>query len=417
MRYLLLLLLFGCPNISCMAQSAKENLPESFTIVVSNPLNEERESILVTVSPSAIRNVSRNFNSQGFLVMDGKTEVPSQYVNHDDANAGIAFVLDKMKASEKRTITVRYNPYINLKREYKKRTQAELSHKVGGEWKDREYIKGQFENIQQLRVPPEHKDHSWYLRYEGPGWESDKVAYRFYLDQRNATDVFGKRTPEPVLQNIGKDGFDSYHELQPWGMDILKVGLSLGVGSIGSLHNGIAQRVEATDSVDCSILENGTVFSSLETNYHGWKVGEQKTDLKSAISIHAGTRLTKETITLRGVLENICTGIGKDKNAIPVKQTGDAKSFGYLATYGKQSLNKDEVGLAVFFHPASFQKFTEDVHSHIVVLKPANGKVDYFFMAAWILEPGGIKDQQQFEAYLLKTARELANPVRIEVKK
>ena len=124
-----------------------------------------------------------------------------------------------------------------------------------GKFENREYIGGAFKNVDFLRVPPEHKDHSWFIRYEGPGWESDKVGYRFYLDQRNATDVFGKKIPDMVLQNVGLDGFDSYHNLQPWGMDVMKVGKSLGVGSIGSVVNGGAVRVEKTDSVNCRIVE------------------------------------------------------------------------------------------------------------------------------------------------------------------
>lgn len=38
------------------------------------------------------------------------------------------------------------------------------------------------------------RDHAYYIKYERPGLESDKVGYRFYFDQRNAIDVFGKKT-------------------------------------------------------------------------------------------------------------------------------------------------------------------------------------------------------------------------------
>jgi hypothetical protein len=81
-------------------------------------------------------------------------------------------------------------------KKYQKRTQAEISVKTGGHFENRKYIGGDFENVNYLRVPDEHTDHSYYIRYEGPGWESDLVGYRFYLDWRNATDVFGKKTPE-----------------------------------------------------------------------------------------------------------------------------------------------------------------------------------------------------------------------------
>ena len=212
---------------------------------------------------------------------------------------------------QSRMLEIRFNKNGEIKRTYTKRTQAELSYKTGGQWKGREYLGGNFKNTNYLRVPPEHKDHSWFLRYEGPGWESDKVGYRFYLDQRNATDVYGKCTHDMVLQQVGLDGFDSYHQLQPWGMDVMKVGKSLGIGSIGAVVNGITTRVEKTDSVTSRITENGDVYSSILTNYYGWKIGEKKHDLQSRLTIHAGTRLTHEIISVTHDPDNISTGIVK----------------------------------------------------------------------------------------------------------
>jgi len=231
MRYFFLLIII-LSSLKAYTQSVMTDYPESFSIAVSNPLTVSRENVLVLVSAEQIHKKLKKFNPHAFVVMDGEKEIPSQY-NHNDAdNSGIAFVLDGLAASETRQLSIRFHPSGNNPRSYSKRTQAELSYKKGGEWKNREYMGGAFQNTQFLRVPPEHKDHSWFIRYEGPGWESDKVGYRFYLDQRNATDVFGKVTREMVLQQVGLDGFDSYHEMQPWGMDVMKVGKSLGIGSI-----------------------------------------------------------------------------------------------------------------------------------------------------------------------------------------
>lgn len=95
-------------------------------------------------------------------------------------------------------------------------TYAEISMKEGGHWDDREYIDGNFVNVDTLNVPSEHTDHSWFIRYEGPGWENSQVGYRLYLDWRNAIDIFGKKVDSLVLPYVGQDGFDSYHETQPW---------------------------------------------------------------------------------------------------------------------------------------------------------------------------------------------------------
>lgn len=263
-------------------------------------------------------------------------------------------------------------------------------------------------------MPEEHTDHSYFIRYEGPGWESDKVGYRFYLDWRNGIDVYGKRTPEMVLQQVGQDGFDSYHNLQDWGMDVLKVGKSLGLGSLGLLNEGKAIRVDKTDSVTCRIVENGVLYSSINTNYYGWNVAGKKHDINSRLSIHGGTRLTRHLVTASNSPDNLCTGIIKDKKATLYTQKGTAGGWGYLATYGKQSLNDDKLGCAVIFRNQDFEEFTTDEHSHIVKLKPAQGKLEYFLLAAWELEPEGIQNEEQFLEYLNKTVQELSAPVKVE---
>ena len=416
MKKLIVVLIVSTLWLNSEAQDVSKQFPLSFHVKVSNPLKASRQEAFVFVSES---NLPKNFNSKAFVVLDNGKEIASQFNTRDIDYKGIVVVLPEMTASESRLLEVRYAKSGEMKREYTKRTQAELSYKTGGEWKGREYIGGTFKNTDFLRVPPEHKDHSWFLRYEGPGWESDKVGYRFYLDQRNASDVYGKLTTDMVLQQVGLDGFESYHHMQSWGMDVMKVGKSLGLGSIGAMADGKITRVEKTDSVTSRITENGNVYSSILTNYYGWKIGEKKHNLQSRITIHAGTRLTHQFLTLTNNPENICTGIVKDKKAVLLSSKGDASNFGYLATYGKQSLNGDgdELGLAVFFRASDATEFTEDEFSHIVKLKPTSGNVEYYFLATWILEPNGIKDQQQFESYLKKVASELTYPVKVEVKK
>ena len=125
------------------------------------------------------------------------------------------------------------------------KTQAFLGIKQGGEWvwvtknngkQQYEYQGGEFKPVTELKVDTKHTDHSFDIQFEGPGWESDKIGYRLYLDWRNATDIFGKKTHKLVLDGVGLDGFDSYHEVSDWGVDVLKVGSSLGIGSVEINH-------------------------------------------------------------------------------------------------------------------------------------------------------------------------------------
>lgn len=389
---------------------------ESFSVKVTNG-TVDRAPVMIHIPQDKL---PKKFNSNAFAVFEGQSELPSQHNVRDRDYQGIVVVIDQLRSDESKTLVVRWAKTGEVKHSYPKRTQAELSHKTGGEWKAREYIGGTFKNVDYLRVPKEHKDHSWFIRYEGPGWESDKVGYRLYLDQRNAVDVFGKRVTEPVLQKVGQDGFDSYHELQDWGMDVLKVAKSLGVGSIGTLVNGSVVRVEKTDSVTCRITENGDVYSSFQTRYLGWNVGQSKVDVDSRISIHAGTRLTHNRIAVKGTIDNLVTGLIKDDKAKPrlFSNRGDASSFGYIATYGAQSLNNnDNLGIVVFFNPSYFKEFTEDQFNHIVKLAPSKGNIDYYYAGVWQLEHEGITDEAGFVKYVEQTAKELASPVKVEVLK
>ncbi len=81
----------------------------------------------------------------------------------------------------------------------------------------------------------------------------------------------------------------SYHELSDWGMDLLKVGKTLGLGSIGKFRNDTLHRFRVVDSVTCQIVKNGLLESAISTNYYGWADGGNRTDLMSAISIQAAS--------------------------------------------------------------------------------------------------------------------------------
>jgi hypothetical protein len=407
--------LAGCSKKDEATRNLEKAYPEVLTRSVTNPANLARQDAAVVLAMAIIKTKAPDFNDKAFLILSNGKVLASQASDLDgDANADQIVCVADFAPDETKTLTLRYAKAGEQPRQYPKRTQAELSHKFGGKFVDRKYEGGVFQNVQFLRVPPEHTDHSLYIRYEGPGWESDKVGYRFYLDWRNASDIFGKKTPAMVLQNVGQDGFDSYHAMSDWGMDILKVGESLGIGSLAMWHEGKAQRVAQTDSVTCVIASNGPVQSQIQTKYFGWKIGPGSYNVVSNLSITAGSRLTKHVVEISGAPENLCTGIVKLDNAKLLSSPAAGEDWGYLATYGKQSLANDNLGMAVLYRTNDLLEVTEDQFSHVVVLKPANGRLTYYFLGAWEQEPNGVKNAEEFEAYLEQTIAELNAPLVIE---
>lgn len=293
------------------------------------------------------------------------------------------------------------------------KTQAYIGLKEGGEWKwvtksngneQWEYQGGVFKPVTELVVSEKHTDHSFDIQFEGPGWESDKVGYRIYLDWRNAIDIFGKKTDTTVLHTVGLDGFDSYHEDADWGVDVLKVGSSLGMASLAFWDGEKAIRVEKTESLSGSV-ENGDGKSKVVIEYSDWEINNTKTTLHSTFEIEAGSYLTKYSHKLSEALPNLATGIVKHANA-EVKLFDDIiDGWTCLATFGVQTLQNDKLGMCIFFKNNQLIEITEDKYSHVVVLKPDNNELTYYFGAAWQQDASGVSSMEEFRILLTEQAK------------
>jgi hypothetical protein len=389
--------------IAILSCSSQQNLQISIT----NPTKLSLTDVFVSTEIDT--------NIKSFSVYEGENIIPSQLLSSNEKKE-IGFVLN-LNPSETKQISIKSD---NEKHEFKSRTYAELSMKSGNVYYDGKFHGDKFLNVLKLKVPSIHTDHDALFRYEGPGWESEKVGYRFYLDWRNANDIFGKKVSKLLLDNVGVHDTvaqdDSYHSMLDWGMDIFKVGNSLGIGSIGMWYDNKVFMVSKTDSVFCEIPENGPIVSTLKTTYYGWLVGENKYDLISTLSIAAGSRTTKCKLEISGNPENVVTGLAKYEGTDFIRNNGNGE-WAYIALYGNQTLvgPDDKLGIAVFYRRNELEKLTEDDLNYVLQLKPMQGIVEYYFCAAWDQEPDGIKNRNEFIQYLDYTLEQLNNPLIIKI--
>ncbi|SHI58568.1 DUF4861 family protein [Pseudozobellia thermophila] len=290
------------------------------------------------------------------------------------------------------------------------KTYAEISIKEGGQWVGTKYVGENFtfKNVDYLKAPDSLTDHSYYVRYEGPGWESNKVGYRIYFDWRNAIDIFGKKVDTMVLSKVGQDNYDSYHEDSPWGMDILKAGSSLGIGSYGRFDGkNTVEHFKQVRSRDVRI-HNSDKGSGVVINYLGWTALDKTIDLKSELFIEPDSRMTKATLTPSQAGEGLCTGMVKfDGIDLMTKKSEDGQ-WGYMATYGEQSLVPDNLGMVIFYKTETVDQMVDSEHDHLLVFKPTAEPITYYFAAAWEQEKDGLKSKEEFIAYIDGRLQELA---------
>lgn len=335
---------------------------------------------------------------------------PVEVVSDIRGNYFAIFCIPQIEAGK----TLKYSIEKGTAPHYPKRTYAELSHKIGGQFIGREYIGGHtWVKSNYLALPGTFSDHSYYIKQEGPAWESDKAAYRFYLDNRNIIDAFGKTTSSLVLPTVGACDFDAYHKLDFWGMDNTKAGKSLGLGSISIWDGTKVTRVEKKDSTICFISADGKLRSQVKTTYCGWNANGTKCNLTSLISIDAGSRASHVELHVDKTIDNISTGINKDPKGKLIVDNNQNSEWTYLATFGKQSINKDTQGLVIFYRAEQLKLKTEDELNHVVVLKPdSDGNVDYYLMSTWELEKDAITTETEFrnaiDEVLLKLNKNIA---------
>lgn len=298
------------------------------------------------------------------------------------------------------------------------RAHAEVSVKEGGAWEGKKYVGGAFRSVPQLTPPPQNTDHSEFIRYEGPGLESDLVAYRFYLDWRNGFDIFGKKTSEIVLPKVGLDGYDSYHEMSAWGADILKVGQSLGMGGYGFWNGSKAVLVSDVAERSTTIRADGPIYAALDIDYKGWNTGSATVDLKATLAMQAGSPMVDVALATSAPLENLAIGLVKHPKTELL--TGDldvtGEAWSYVATFGPQSLFDDDLGMVLLFRKRDFVERTEDEQSHVLVMRPRGKELAYAFGALWAGRPGGIQSRAELEAFLAAEVERRTLPPRVRLK-
>ena len=389
----------------------------SATVEVVNTLNMERCDAFVSVPVALIENEYDDFNEEGVLVFCGTEEIPSQLFNYR-GSCEICFVSD-FAPNETKTFTLKYSLYGKIDNRYPSRTYAEIAMKVDAEFNGKIFNGKKFEYMKKVEIPSFHIDHNAMFKYEGPGWESDKVGYRFYIDPRNSVDIFGKKTTEMVLDKVGAEDLiavdEKYHEMNDWGTDIFKVGNSLGIGTIAMESQGEIKHVSDREKAVCEISANGPIKSEITTDYFGWKVDGKKYDLNSKISINAGSRLTEVDLFITNLPENISTGIAKHKDTRFFKSDFE-KGWNYIALYGKQTVVNDNLGIVLFYRKSDLIEQFENDLSYVVKLFPREGKIKYYYAAAWEQEPGGVTNIVKFKDYINSVINELNNPLNVSVK-
>jgi hypothetical protein len=267
---------------------------------------------------------------------------------------------------------------------------------------------------------------------EGPAWENDKVGFRIYMDIRNTKDIWGKTTPDMMMDIVGVDPKVIYHNLAPWGMDILAVGKSLGAGSLAMLVPvaGKSDTLVRLGGVNMGKIiykriADGPVRAVFQMEYPQWNVlGDGKlTSLTEQISIWGGQYFYESKVSVKNAPQGakLVTGIVNLKSTKAMQDNDNNAAV--LSTFAQQSENKDNLGMAIVLNKADLVAFgqtpnagSDVLNTYTVAMKipPAKQKVTYRFYSCWEHSDPAFATEGRFKKYLSQETKAYNSPVLVK---
>ena len=396
MRFIIGLALVLPVILTACSESENNNIP---SVMVKNPT----EGGFVTQEVS----IPLEQKYRGWLLK----EVASEWRENANGEATL-YAYIEMNPGEEKAFSL-----VETKEALTDTAHAELSVRSGGQWEGTAYTADvfSFQPVESFTAPSQLTDHSYFLKYEGPGWENDKIGYRLYLDWRNAIDVFAKTSDEVVLPQVGNDGYDAYHKLADWGGDALKLGKSLGLGALGRQVEEGVMHFQYVDDTRWALTENTHLTAAFNVSYSNWRTREDsndEVDVETRYKINTGDASTRITVKTSSPTSNIVTGLVAHNGM--TKIAFEEGKWGVIATWGEQSVlsDNDLLGLAVFYQLDEISGIAKGEFDHLITFKPATS-FEYEIMAYWPARDREENPKASFETLLRQKVRALNHGLQV----
>jgi len=388
---------------------------------VTNTMDQDRKDAIILLARSAISKWTDIPDGQWPVLKDGnKTYIPSQLIDLDeDGEWDQLFALTHMEAASQKIVNLSFVPQAAYPT-FEKRTNLRLgdASKQGyPELLEAKRLEGVSYHNYGDRTGAAYQ-------MEGPAWENDRVGFRNYLDQRNGMDIFGKLTPAMVLDSVGLPGRSSYHEPADWGMDVLKVGTSLGAGAIGYLYEDSIYRVGDNGSGSYRLAFEGSQLSRFILSYSDWKVEDLNLKVQHLIGIAAGRYYYQGTVSYTGSDKklSLVTGIVNMKSdQLHVLELDD--NYTGLFTLAPQAEDGSFLTMALIVptaylksHGATRDKGEGVTETYYVVLDAQPGEpVPYRFYSLWEKEDPKWASLEEVTRFLTTEAQRWTQSLMYEV--
>lgn len=383
----------------------------TITLMNTSSYNLYKSSVEVELSELGF---SSDMKDQNFILLAGDIEIPYQLDDLDkDGKKDILFFQIDINSQDEQEITL-----------VKTDTYQSFTKLTDGVLKVREkpdpnsmQVGDDFMPTTSYKIPADLAQDNGLIFLEGPAWESNLIGYRFYLDNRTRFDIFGKTTQDLVLDEIS----GNYHEIGDWGADVLSVGASLGMGSPAIIMGDQIRTIDNVKGKDIEIVVNGPLRTIIRTSYEQWNLPQKAIDVTMDLEIHAHQRYTKLTLSHDTLPTEARLTTGLVRNPVaPDFTEGKIGNMHFISNWSSNaSYHEKPLGKALLVKNTYNPKSDDtDGLSYLVNLESNLNQVEYYFLAAWGLEPehSRITTESGFKGHVEQLASQLSFPLKISVK-
>lgn len=396
-----------------LAASAQTN-EKTISIVVENTWASDKVDEPVVLR---LADLKPGFEVRSATVYGGKNEeIPSQLddLDRDTEADELAFVVN-IPARTKQTLQVVLSDQPSEKR-YPARVYAQM--RLNDKSQKNPHIRYiTFEGS----VPVKQSYSAMY--HHGPAFESELVAFRAYMDNRQSIDLYGKKFRR--LELAETNFYPKKEQLAAgYGDDVLWAGTSIGVGSFRGWVGGKLQTIDTVESRSAGVLASGPVRTVVEFFDRNWQYDGAVLNMTQRYTLYAGHRDVRVDISFREAGEaaskTFATGVQKLErdNVGFLDADGLAGSWGSNLAYKNDTVNhpRETVGLGIYVPRRYLLSKQEDENNYLYQMRPdKDGRLTYYFTFAAAKEERGYKNSKEWFAALPSWQTSVARPCKVTI--
>ncbi len=385
---------------------------ETIQLQLTNPMKVDR-----TDAPIVVKLAEYGEINSAVVTVDG-IEQPCQLddLDQDGRFDELAFVTDFSKKQKKNAIITLY--HTGEPRQYAARTYAEMVMRNG---KVKEKNKHDI-YLSSITIDKKTANSNSYnvLHHHGVAFESELIAMRIYLDQRQTIDLYGKFRKGLELKETQFYTSDEQKK-QGYGDDVLWVGNTFGLGAMRGWDGSEPTMISDFQRRTQRILAKGPVRTIVEVEDDGWKVTPSAKPVNMTIryTLYAGHRDFDVDVTFNRQVPELqfSTGIINVKNSEEFTDKDGLRACWGTDWPASDTLKwkRETVGLAIYM-PAQYRikEMEANKDNYAYVVKAEGNKIHYTLSYTSDNENFGYHSAKTWFDYVKAWRKQLEAPIEVK---